>query len=278
MQLEDEFGDVIAKARAGRGLFAAQTARTAGLEEPQLVEIEHYRFKPAEGTLKQLADTLHLDPEKLVESAYGMWTPRRIDPSSESIIVHRISVPFGQYGSNAYIAACTKTRSAAVIDPGGAVDEIRRTLDEHQLSLEMILVTHAHADHIGALRDLVAGIPEVVIACSPDDRDVVMNGIDAMWRSAADGETFTLGDVTVKAIATPGHTPGSTCYLIDGSCFVGDTLFAGSIGRPSSTSAYEKMLRSIRSKVLSLPGNTILLPGHGPATTAAEELEHNPFF
>ena len=87
---------------------------------------------------------------------------------------------------------------------------------------------------------------------------------------------MALGKLSVTPLATPGHTQGSTCYAINGACLVGDTLFAGSIGRPVCD--YTRMLAAIRSKVLSLPEDTDLLPGHGPATTVREEIGHNPFF
>lgn len=278
MPLEDEFGDVIAKARTGRGLSAAQLAKFAGLDEPQLSEIEHYLLKPPEEIVKQLAKTLHLDPKKLLETASGAWNPPKTDPSTNSLFVHQIHVPFGQYGENAYIAACAESRIAAVIDPGGSIDAIKRTLSDHQFTLAMILVTHAHADHIGGLRELTDSFPGVTIACSPIDRESVMGGMSAKWQAGEGGSELRLGQITVKAIATPGHTPGSTCYFIDRACFVGDTLFAGSIGRPASITIYAQMLASIKTKLLGLPGSTVLLPGHGPITTVAEELEHNPFF
>jgi len=278
MQLEDEFGDVIAKARAGRGLSAAQVAELAGLNEPQLSEIEQYRLKPSEEVVKQLAKALHLDPKKLVETASGAWIPQKTDSSSDSLLVHEIHVPFGPYGENAYVAACAQSRRAAVLDPGGAVDEIERMLHDQHLDLEMILITHAHADHIGGRRDMADRFPEATFACSTIDRESVMRGLDAKWHAADDGYEFKLGRVTIKAIATPGHTPGSTCYLVDGACFVGDTLFAGSIGRPASSAVYPQMISAIKFDLLSLPDDTLILPGHGPITTVAEEREHNPFF
>lgn len=278
VRLEDELGDVIAKARAGRGLFAAQTARAADLSLTQLEDIEHYRWIPSELTLQMLADTLHLDPDKLITLARGCWAPRARELSTDSLFVKQVEVPVGQYSENAYIAACARTGDAAVIDPGGEIDQIRRMLQENHLTLKMVLITHAHGDHIGGLRELVSAAGGVAVACSAHDRDAVMRGLDAEWLPAEDRTTFRLGELSIRAIATPGHTQGSVCYAVEGACFVGDTLFAGSIGRPSSSVIYGHMLEAVRSQVLGLPGETILLPGHGPVTTVAEELEHNPFF
>lgn len=278
MQLEDEFGDVIAKARLGSGLSHAQIAASVGLNEPQLSEIEHYRLKPSEDVVRLLAKALDLDPKKLVETASGAWTPQPVNTSRNSFFVHPIHVPFGPYGQNSYIVACPQARLAAVVDPGGTVDEITNALHDQQLTLEMVLITHAHADHIGGLHELIDSVPEACVVCSPIDRDAVMQGMDCRWHPAEDGTQFELGRVRIKACATPGHTPGSTCYIADQGCFVGDTLFAGSIGRPASSAGYARMISTIKSKVLSLPGDTMLLPGHGPMSTVAEELEHNPFF
>jgi len=278
MHLEDEFGDVIAKARLGNGLSAAQIAAIAGLEEPRLAEIEHYRLNPSEDVVRQLAEALHLDPHKLMESASGTWTPQERDLCGGAVCVRQIRVPFGPYSENAYIAGCQKSRMALIVDPGGAVEDITRLLHREKLTPELILITHPHADHIGGLHELMGCFPNVTVVGAATDHAAIMHGMDGRWQEAQDEAEFVMGRITVKAMSTPGHTPGAICYALSGACFVGDSLFAGSIGRPESSLVYAKMLSSIRDKVLSLPRDTILLPGHGPATTVAEELDHNPFF
>jgi len=276
MQLEDEIGDTIAKARAGNGLSIAQLAAAAGLDERDIADMEAYRLTPSEDTAKRLARALGLDEDKVAAFATGSWAPQPATGRFGKLSVWAIHVPFGAYGENAYVAGCPDSSRGAVIDPGGAVSDIERTLHANRLTLDLILITHAHPDHIDGLRELVSLHDGVTVVCSEADREAVMTSIDADWRSAEDGVSFHLGELSVTPLATPGHTAGSTCYVIDGTCFVGDTLFAGSIGRPMHD--YRKMLDAIKSKVLSLPEDTVLLPGHGPATTVGEELRHNPFF
>lgn len=277
MQLEDEFGDIIAKARAGNGLSVADLAAAVGLSEPDIREVESYRLIPKSVVTERLAAALGLAPAKLAAIPAG-WTPPPVDPSNEAMLVHTVHVPYGAYGENAYILGCVRTRLAAAVDPGGAVDAFNEFLDVGKFTLERILITHAHPDHIGGLRDLAANRPGLIVMGAPRDREAIMEGVSADWRPAEDGSTFSMGELTVTSLCTPGHTPGSTCYAANGACFVGDTLFSGSIGRPASAIVYRQMLDGIRSKVLSLPGQTAILPSHGPATTVAEENAHNPFF
>lgn len=277
MELEDEFGDIIAKARIGTGLTASQLADQSGLSERDIQDIESYRLTPGSDEIDALAVALGLSAPKLAGIAGG-WTPPPLDPSNEAFRLTTIRVPYGPYAENAYILGCLHTNLAAVVDPGGGVDEITRTLAEQGLRLHCVLVTHGHADHIGGLSMLVKTQPEITVVSSRFDRNAVMAGVNASWEDPEDGGSFALGKLRITALLTPGHTPGSTCYKTPGACFVGDTLFAGSIGRPAGQRVYREMLDAIRFKVLTLPAETALLPGHGPATTVDEEKLHNPFF
>ena len=276
--LEDELGDIVAKARAGQTMSAGTLASRAGISEGDIGLIEAYRLVPDAAVVRALASALGLAPDKLVGISEGSWVPNVLLPQDGHIFVERVSVPFGPYGENCYILGFPETGLAVVIDPGGAADEISELLARHGFDLDAILVTHAHADHIGGIRALAMRRPRARLVSHQLDLNSVAGGLPNDWEPAADGNSLTIGKQTVVPISTPGHTPGSVCYYTDGVCCVGDTLFAGSIGRASGTGAYGHMLSAVESSILSLPADTVLLPGHGPITTVAEERLHNPFF
>ena len=292
-QLEDELGDIISKARSGLGLSVRELASGSGLSEGEIVETESYRLVPARARLDALARTLSLDPQKLAVIAEG-WSPLPTPQTPAGLAFETVPVTLGGYVENCYIVECVETRSAAVVDPGGAVDRIIDRLASGGYCLELVLITHAHGDHVGGLRQLIASKPDArVVSHSVERRSL---GKVAAWQPAEDGARTRLGNLEVTMLHTPGHTRGSMCYLVEphgerdqrgsnrgavqrsGVCFVGDTVFAGSIGRCASPEAYKPMLFAIRAKLLSLPDSTILLPGHGPATIVGEEKRHNPFF
>ena len=278
MQLEDEFGDIIAKSRIGNGMNEAQLGAKVGLSLHEMQAIESYRLTPKQDVIDRLSAVLGLNAHKLAAIAEQSWTPKPPDPSNEIMVVRKIPVPYGAYGENAYVLGCLRTRMAGVVDPGGAIEQINDCLTAESLIPSIVLITHSHGDHIDGLKDLLAQHTGVIVASSTLDREAVMRGISTPWQPADDGSRLDVGELKVTPLSTPGHTGGSTCYATNGACFVGDTLFSASIGRPSSALVYPHMLEAIRSKVLSLPGNTALFPGHGPATTVAQETEHNPFF
>ena len=277
--LEDEIGDILGKARAGQGYSVEDASRVAGLRPSDIVDFESYRRAPSKQEVRALARALGLDPPKLVEIAGDAWLPEpdpwRVEPN---VVVRLIPTAFGGYLQNCYVVGCTQTRRAVIVDPGGSVDEIAGVVSELALTAEAIAITHGHSDHTAGARSLARriGISEVI--GSPEDLSAVeAPGLSA--RAVGDGEEFRIGALTVKTLRTPGHTRGSLCYLCGLVCLVGDTLFAGSVGRAmSGPNSYRTLLESVRSKLLSLPKETAILPGHGPATSVGEELTHNPFF
>ena len=154
-------------------------------------------------------------------------------------------------------------------------------IESHRVKLTGICLTHGHADHAEGIQELLARW-QVPVYLGADDVSLLH------WKPSqdrliapSDGQAISVGGLLVHCLATPGHTPGGICYRIDAGtqpvCFVGDTLFAGSIGRSIPHTLYHTHLDSVRQRVLKLPNDCILLPGHGPATTVREELDHNPF-
>lgn len=196
----------------------------------------------------------------------------------------------GPFATNCYIIACPSTRAAAVVDPGQPDPWIRQVVDREQLRVEQVLLTHAHLDHIGGVA-WVRGWAPVPVALHPDDvpmaADPAYNGsalfgapvtVKNPERLLRDGDTVTLGTLALQVIHTPGHTPGGICLYTPGHLIAGDTLFAGSIGRTDLPGGdHRALIRSIRTRLYLLRAETVVYPGHGPATTIGDEREYNPF-
>ena len=171
---------------------------------------------------------------------------------------------------------------AVFIDTGYNPKGMLRVLHEKQLRLRAICLTHGHSDHAEGIDEILKAVP-VPVYLGPGDLDLLgWRPTDDILKVPQDGGTVNIGGLTVTFMTTPGHTPGGVCYCVDQAdrplCFVGDTLFAGSIGRSNPAGLYPTHLESVRRRVLKLSHETCLFPGHGPATTVREELLHNPFF
>ncbi len=275
--LEDELGDIIAKARAGLGLSVDELAAIAGVPSNIIQDAEKYRYTLNSSQLVRIAEALNLDPIKLRNIAENNWAPEPVKLPDNAVSITLIPTAHGQYQENCYIIADKKSKTAAVIDPGGNVNAIRNIIEKGSYNPGLVLITHYHSDHVGGLVDLAKLYPNVKIVCNEMERELAMRGLKLEWVEASEEAEIKLGNIRIRPILTPGHTEGSTCYAIDYFCFTGDTLFAGSIGRPLNPGIYKKMLSSIEEKILALSNNTILLPGHGPPTTVWQEKEHNPF-
>ncbi|WP_321391217.1 MBL fold metallo-hydrolase [uncultured Desulfuromusa sp.] len=200
------------------------------------------------------------------------------------------TLPTGPLEVNCYIIGCEKTMKAAVIDPGGNADRILQRLSELKLQTVMIINTHGHFDHIGGNGDLLKATGAELIIHRDDSILLERAGEHAAafglraepspapTRLLNGDETLQLGELTLQVIHTPGHSPGGVCLYVDDYLFVGDTLFAGSIGRTDLPGGHHQLLiAGIKEKLLPLPENTKVYPGHGPMTTIGEEKLHNPF-
>jgi hydroxyacylglutathione hydrolase len=191
---------------------------------------------------------------------------------------------------NCYLLACAETGSAAVIDPGTDGEEIIFRVRELDWTPIMLINTHGHLDHWSANAD-VAGAFDIPIYFPAGDlwllqaEDVFglapILGTRPCPQPAGlleDGSRLELGRLELSVRHTPGHTPGGCCLVVEDSCFTGDTLFAGGIGRTDLQGGdLEQLLHSIRAKILNLPDETRILPGHGPASTVGEERRSNPY-
>lgn len=200
------------------------------------------------------------------------------------------SLPTGPLAVNCYLVGCETTKKAAIIDPGGDVEQILALLNEHQLTAEMIINTHGHFDHIGGNSHLVAATGCKLMIHRDDaplltraNQHAAMFGLKVELspepnRLLADNDVIELGQLTIKVIHTPGHSPGGVCLAVEDYLFVGDTLFSGSIGRTDLPAGDHLLLiHNIKEKLLIFDDKTKVCPGHGPMTTIGRERQYNPF-
>jgi glyoxylase-like metal-dependent hydrolase (beta-lactamase superfamily II) len=192
--------------------------------------------------------------------------------------------------ANCYIVGCDNTRQAAVIDPGDDSDRILMTLAESKLTVKYILNTHGHFDHVGANRRMkdATGAELMIHAQDAPMLGSLPQAAASFGMSAEssplpdktidDGDAITFGDITFKVLHTPGHSPGGVSFHADGVVFVGDTLFAGSIGRTDFAGGdFNTLIASVKNKLFPLGDDVTVYTGHGPATTIGQEKRMNPF-
>lgn len=205
-------------------------------------------------------------------------------------IMHAV---LGPVQTNCYIVSSEGNTNVFLVDPGDEAERLIQFLDNEKLSVEAILLTHGHFDHIGAVDDLKKRYPEAVVYIGKNDADMLSDaGLNASFslmgcgmsarfdKVLRDQEKLSLLGVEITVIETPGHTAGGVCYYIpeEKLLFSGDTLFAGSVGRSDlPTGSEAALIRSCKEKLLVLPDDTNVLPGHGSATTIAYEKEYNMF-
>lgn len=206
-------------------------------------------------------------------------------------MIHEI-FPVGILGCNCSVIGDESTGEALVIDPGDEIERVLTVLNNHQLKLKQIIVTHAHIDHVGGAMKLKQATGAPILLNKNDYTLLKMLDMQAAWigtkspgvveidQSLEDHDSVQCGTLQALAMHTPGHTEGSVCIYFPAhqKLIAGDTLFAGSIGRTDLPGgSFNKIITSLHDRVLTLPDETVVVPGHGPLTTIGEERQSNPF-
>ena len=191
--------------------------------------------------------------------------------------VHTLTL--GSYQTNCYIIHEEASKTCCVIDPGYDADRILDKLDALGLTLEAILLTHGHFDHVGAVKELAAETQCDVYLCPEDLSMPPMMTAGPLYhtKTYVEGTQLSLAGLDITVLHTPGHTPGSVCLLTGNTLFSGDTLFAGSCGRTDLPGgSWSDILKSLR-RLAALEGNYWVYPGHAESTTLAQEKRYNPY-
>jgi len=206
-------------------------------------------------------------------------------------MIHEI-LPVGPLQCNCSVIGDEATREAMVIDPGDDIEDVAAILRKHNLKVKQIVITHAHIDHVGGAMKLRALTGAPILLNQNDYALLKMLDMQATWvgmpapgevkidAELGHGGSLSAGGLSANVLHTPGHTEGSVCLYFPAEklLIAGDTLFAGSIGRTDLPGgSVEKIMRSLHQRVLALPDETVVIPGHGPKTTIGEEREGNPF-
>lgn len=208
-----------------------------------------------------------------------------------TVILKRLEV--GPFGSNCYIVGSETTKEGIIIDPGAEPEAILDAVRRLGLTIKRIVATHSHLDHVMALREVKEATGASFAMHEAESQSRMMQGMakmmGAMMGSSGeappkpdellkDGDTIEVGDLSFAVLHTPGHSPGGISLYGHGVVFSGDTLFNFGIGRTDFPGcSYQKLMESIKERLMALPDDTVVLPGHGPQTTIGTERQYNPF-
>ena len=267
LSLEDFHEDILGKAMRGLGIGKNEMAQRLGVEKPEIEAVLNGEVD--EKLIIAMACKLKLDGPKLIRSARKEWCPAPL----QILSLKQISSSYGDMIVNAYVVWDEVSGNAWIFDTGTDVHLILAFIEDKKLKVDAIFLTHTHRDHIACLNNLreKTGSPNVYVhqlelldGCEPIEED---------FKHSTDS-------LSLIAKHTHGHSAGGLTYVIDGldrpTVIVGDAIFAGSMG--GGMISYEDAIRTNREKIMTLPNEAVLCPGHGPMTTIGEEKRNNPFF
>lgn len=265
--LEDNFADIIGKAQRGLRLSDTELAEKARVSSQTVRKLREGEFD--ELALLRVAPVLGLAARALSDLATGGWQPKKTEDLDG---LAAFNTRYHDMAVNSYLVWDPKTKDAAAFDTGADCGEMLRLVSKKKLNVKMILLTHAHSDHVADLPRLREETGAQVFISSRE----AIPGAEPF----EEGKQFRLGTLDIDTRLTWGHSRGGMTYVVTGLArkvaIVGDSLFAGSMG--GGNVSYENAIKNNLEKILALPDETIICPGHGPMTTVGEEKQHNPFF
>jgi len=272
MTLEDHLGDIIRKGRQAAGVGAEAAAQGAGLTAPEFEALEETGVPPRGVNYKSLGQVIGLNGDKLERIGQG-WLPAAPDLAQWREL-RQITTERG-LAVHCYLVWEEVSREAALFDTGWEAGPIFKLIEENGLELRHLFLTHLHEDHVAALGEIRAKYAKAHLHTNAKTAP-------PQHRNRANDFTH-LGSLRITNRETPGHAEEGVTYIIgqwpDDAphvAIVGDAIFAGSMGRGNQS--WDLARQKAREQILTLPGETLLCPGHGPLTTVAEEKGNNPFF
>ena len=265
--LEDNASDILGKAQRGLGLSDSQLAEKAGIDPARVRRLRDGNLD--DKAVRAVAPILGLDASSLLDLAQAQWVLERIDDLAG---LAQFNTIYGDMTVNAYLVWDPVAREAVAFDTGADCAEMLARVKSEQLTVKLILLTHAHPDHIEDLAKLQreTGAPTFISERELADK---AEGI-------AEGRRFECGALRIESRLTWGHSRGGMTFVVEGLArplaIVGDSMFAASMG--GGAVSYGDALKNNLEKILTLPDATIVCPGHGPLTTVGKEKRENPFF
>jgi len=267
IELEDNFADILGKAQRGLEISDSELAKKSGANPDAIRKVRDGQFD--EAIVRAIAPALNLDADALVALGQGKYRPAALENFDG---LAQLSTDYNGMLVNAYLVWDPGSKHAVAFDTGADCRDMLKLATRENLSIKMILLTHAHPDHIADLPRLREETGAQIFAPA---REPVPGA-----EKIDEGKHFRLGKIDIEARLTWGHSPGGITFVCTGLArpiaIVGDSMFAGSMGGGSVS--YKDAVQNNLEKILTLPDDTIICPGHGPMTSVGEEKKHNPFF